>query len=176
MIDLSTIFIAIGLTVFLIFGLTVFRGAPYVPSQRRYIERAFSGLYKIGPDDVLVDFGSGDGLVLRMAARAGARAIGFELNPILVVLSRVLARGNSRVTTRLADMWVTPLPDETTVVYLFSVSRDRKNITKRLQQETDRIGHAIKVMTLGSGLEGRTPEASRDAYELYTLQPTTTHV
>lgn len=173
---LVTLLIGIGITLFLLFGLTVFRGAPYVPSQRRYIERAFDSLYKLSAKDVLVDIGSGDGVVLRIAARKGARAVGYELNPILVVISRLLARGNRRISVRLTDFWFAPLPDDTTVIYLFGVTRDRKRMTKKLQREADRMGRPLKVLTLGSGLHKMAPDAEHDAYQLYTLQPAPRHV
>jgi len=76
----------------LLFGLIVFRGAPYVPSQKRYVRQAFDELYPLGIRDVLVDVGSGDGIVLRLAAERGAQAIGYELNPLLVIISRWLSR------------------------------------------------------------------------------------
>jgi SAM-dependent methyltransferase len=174
---IATIITAVLITIFLLFGLTVFRGAPYVPSQRKYIKRAFENLYPLGPKDVLVDIGSGDGVVLRMAARFGAKAIGYELNPLLVWLSRLLARPfGKRIEVRLIDFWFAPLPNDVTVIYLFAVTRDRKRITRKLQKEVDRIGHPVSVLTLGSGLDVEAADAEFDAYHRYTLQPANRHV
>ena len=92
--------IAIVCIVVLLFGFVVFRGAPYVPSKRRDIKRAFEELYPLDDSDTLVDIGSGDGVVLRMAAKRGAHAVGYELNPILVLVSRWLSRKYTTVTIR----------------------------------------------------------------------------
>ena len=84
---------------FMIFSLVVFRGSPYVPSQKKYIFEAFTKLYKISKNDLLIDIGSGDGIVLRQAARLGAKAIGFEINPILVLISKILFSFKGPATT-----------------------------------------------------------------------------
>ena len=81
------IFAAIAAVV-LLFGFVAFTGAPYVPSRRRDLQKAFDELYRLKKTDVLVDIGSGDGIVLREASRRGARAIGYELQPLLVLISR----------------------------------------------------------------------------------------
>ncbi|HEU4716091.1 MAG TPA: hypothetical protein VFS14_04660, partial [Candidatus Saccharimonadales bacterium] len=63
--------------VVLLFGFVVFRGAPYVPSHKKDVAIAFEELYEVGKNDVVVDVGSGDGIILRMAAKRGARAVGY---------------------------------------------------------------------------------------------------
>ena len=46
----------------------------------------------VGPGDLLVDLGSGDGRIVIEAARRGAKAIGIEFNPDMVKLSLEKAR------------------------------------------------------------------------------------
>jgi len=157
--------------IILLFGFVVFRGAPYVPSRRKYIQRAFTELYPLGKDDVLVDVGSGDGIVLRIAAEHGAKAIGLELNPALVGISRWLSRGNANVEVRLVDFWLKPIPDDTTIVYGFMVTRDIEKIEKKMQQETNRLGRPVRFMTYGSELIEHTPDAELVGYHLYTFNP-----
>ena len=64
--------IGIALICVLIFLLTALFGAPYVPTQKKQIESAFTKLRPFKKNDVLVDLGSGDGVVLDEAIRAGA--------------------------------------------------------------------------------------------------------
>jgi len=160
----------IGVIVIL-FGLIVFRGAPYVPSQKRYVRQAFTELYPLSDKDVLVDIGSGDGIVLRQASERGARAIGYELNPLLVLISRFFSRHDSNVCVILADFWLTPLPEATTVVYAFSVSRDIKNMSKKIQREADRLQHPLRFIIFGNVLDGRKADNTVGAYHLYTFRP-----
>jgi len=99
--------------VFLI-GFVAFTGAPYVPSRRADIQRVFTELYPLSAKDLVVDIGSGDGVVLRTVSKLGARAVGYEIHPILVLISRMLSRGDGKVRVKLANFWRAPLPDETT--------------------------------------------------------------
>lgn len=161
----------IAIVVVLIFGCVVFWGAPYVPSQKRYVSQALKDLYPLGTSDVLVDVGSGDGVVLRLASALGARAVGYELNPILVLISRILSRKDKRVSVVLADFWHASLPQETTVVYSFAVTRDSKKTIKKIQSEVDRIGHPIALLSYGNTLPGLVAEKSLAAYHLYAFYP-----
>jgi hypothetical protein len=155
----------------LVFGIVVFRGAPYVPSKRRDIEKALTELYPISAKDVLVDAGSGDGVVLRTASRLTAKAVGFELNPILVILSRLLSLRDSRVVVKLADFWLTPLPDDTTVVYGFLVTRDVKKMVRKMKAEAIRLNRPLRYISYGSSLTSMTPDRSLNANKLYTFLP-----
>ncbi len=106
------------------FGLIVLRGAPYVPSHKKQLKKAFRDLYPLSSKDTLVDLGSGDGIVLREARRKGARAIGYELNPILVGVSRLLSWNDNRIRVFVKDyLRVSTLSPEATVVYAFTTSR-----------------------------------------------------
>lgn len=157
--------------VFCAFGFVVFRGAPYVPSHRRYARLALTKLYRLKRSDVLVDLGSGDGIILRLAAKSGARAVGYELNPILVLISRLLARGDRRQTTKLADMWLVDFPAETTVVYVFSVSRDADKLTAKLRAHANTHSHQLWCITYGAGLGGEEPVKKLHAHSLYLFEP-----
>lgn len=165
--------IIIGVIVLLLFVLVVFRGAPYVPTHSREVKSALTKLYPLGTDDFLVDAGSGDGIVLRQASRYGARALGYELNPILVLISWLLARGNARVSTKLADFWYAEFPQETTVVYIFSVSRDADKLDQKIQREATRLNHTIALITYGASLKHRQVTKQLRGHHLYiftTLQ------
>lgn len=157
--------------IIVIFGFVVFRGAPYVPSHKSDITQAFDELYSLGKDDVVVDVGSGDGIVLRMATQRGARAVGYELNPILVVISRFLSRHDANVRVILGDFWLTQLPADTTVVYGFSVSRDMKKMTTKLQTEATRLNRTLHYISYGSQLKGLMAQKALGAYHLYEFKP-----
>jgi DNA-binding Lrp family transcriptional regulator len=157
--------------VVLIFGLVVFRGAPYVPSRKFYVDQALHELYPLSASEVLVDIGSGDGIVLREAAKSGARAIGYEINPILVFISYCLSRKYKRINIKLADFWLSHLPNDTTVVYVFSVTRDMNKIIKWMQRETNRLDRPIHLINYGSELKGVRMINKVGAYRLYIFHP-----
>jgi hypothetical protein len=95
---------------------------PYVPSP----DSAVSTMLReanVGPDDYLVDLGSGDGKIVRTAAKVfGARGLGVEIQEPLVVLSNALAKQEGtadRVKFVRQDLFKTDLSQATVVtIYL----------------------------------------------------------
>jgi precorrin-6B methylase 2 len=66
------------------------RGAPWVPTPRRVVHKMLE-MAEVGPDDLLVDLGCGDGrLLISAARRCGARAVGIEIDPLRYAWCRML--------------------------------------------------------------------------------------
>lgn len=154
-----------------LFGFVVFRGAPYVPSQNKLINQAFTDLYKLSAKDMLVDIGSGDGRVLRQASNFGAMAVGYELNPILVIISKLLSFNDKKVSVRLVDFWLTGLPIDTTVVYVFSVNRDSEKVYKWIQNESNIKNKTMHLISFGFKIGNVEPVKTLGAYYLYRFNP-----
>lgn len=156
--------------ILILFGIVVFAGAPYVPSRKKYVIKAFDH-FKVGAKDVVVDVGSGDGIVLRISSTYGARAIGYEINPVLVWVSRTLSARNPLITTIFANAWSARVPDDVTIFYAFSVSRDEKRLTKLVQRTANMTGRPLKLLCLGSPFKKREADEYFDAYNLYIFHP-----
>lgn len=152
-------------------GMSTFFGAPYIPSRRRDVKRMFDELAPIGQKDVVLDIGSGDGLVLREVSRRGARAVGYEIHPVFFAISKLLSAGDPRVDIRLVNAWTTRFPRDVTLLYAFSVGRDGRRLTQKVQKEVDRIGRPVSLVCYGNPLPGLTPAESFEAYSLYIFQP-----
>ena len=163
------LWVAAGIVV--LAGFVAFTGAPYVPSKRRDVARAFDELYALTSKDVLVDIGSGDGIVLRMASKYGAMAIGYEIHPVLVLVSRLLSRGDKNVRVRLANFWRVPLPDTVTVVYTFGDARDITAMYARVQAEATRLGREIAFRSYAFTVSGVTPAKTVGSHYIYTVKP-----
>ncbi len=133
---------AIGF-VLLLFCLTALTGAPYVPSHRSDIRELFTDGMKLKESDTVLDIGAGDGVVLIEAAKAGARAIGYEINPLLVLVALWRTRKyRDRISVVWANAWRrVPSEDIITVLYAFGDGRDIKKMYQlakkqaRAQQE-----------------------------------------
>lgn len=147
-----------------------FTGAPYVPSKRRDVQRALSELYPLSEKDLLVDIGSGDGIVLREASVRGAHAVGYEIHPLLVLLSRWLSRHDSRVTVRQANFWRTDLPQQTTVVYTFGDGRDIDKMAAYVQRQATKLGHELSFISYAFATK-QEPVRKVGAHLLYTYKP-----
>ncbi len=153
------------------FGSIVLVGAPYVPTHQKELSTAFDTLYQLGKRDGVVDIGSGDGRVLRAASARGARAIGYELNPLLWLLSRLLSLRDERVRVELRDAWTAQFPDDTTVVYAFAVQRDGKKLVRSVQREATRLGRPLVLICYGSPLKQLTVVATAGAHARYQVDP-----
>lgn len=160
----------IALVIICFFGFVVFRGAPYVPTKRRPLEDAFKELYRLDASDTLVDIGSGDGVVLRAAALRGARAVGYELNPVLVILSQLLSR-NPLITIYFADYWNATFPEDTTIIYTFGDSRDIKKMYRKAEQTALLYEKEIYFMSFGIKVPGKKPTKKNDLFFLYRIKP-----
>jgi len=157
--------------IILLFGFVVFFGAPYVPSKKSDVRRAFRELYPLSEADTLVDIGSGDGLVLRLAAEQGATAVGYELNPVLVVLSRLLCRRYPKIRVYLANFWRVELPLETTVVYTFGDSRDIARMAGKVAAAAEQLNHPLLFISYAVAVPGLTPLKQVGAHFLYRIEP-----
>lgn len=85
---------------------------PYEPTPDNVVEGMLK-LGAVGPQDFLIDLGSGDGrIVITAAKKFGARGLGVDLNPDLVnrSLANAAAAGvRDRVTFRQEDIFITDL-------------------------------------------------------------------
>lgn len=152
-------------------GFVVLFGAPYVPTKPKELRLAFTKLYKLGKNDMVVDIGSGDGIVLRAASRCGARAVGYEINPILVAISRFLSRRDDNVAVQLANVWSAKFPADTTVVYVFGESRDIKKIARLVQKEANRLNRELVLISYGFELPGQKAHKKHGAHFMYKISP-----
>lgn len=166
------IIVMIAGLVLAIFLLTALVGAPYVPTHRHQAVWVFEHLRPLTPRDVVLDIGSGDGVVLGAAAQQGAQAIGYEINPLLVWVSRLrLRRYGDSVQVVLRDFWRAPFPASTTVVYTFGESRDIARMYARVQAEATRLGRPLELISYGFAVPDQSAVRHERAHYLYHITP-----
>ncbi len=152
-------------------GLGALFGAPYVPSHRRELKRLFKEELKAETGALLVDLGSGDGAVLREAARAGVRSIGVEIHPVFYLLSLWLTwRYRRLATVKYGDMWRYRPPSGVSYVYVFSVSRDMGRLVKHLEREARRLGHPFVLICHGPAPKDLKPTRVTGAFSFYKIK------
>jgi hypothetical protein len=89
----------------------------YVPTPQVVVDTMLD-LAKVGSGDVLIDLGSGDGRVVVTAAKRGARAMGVDLDRVLLKQARELAEREGvadRATFREQNLFETDLSSATVV-------------------------------------------------------------
>lgn len=120
--ELIFLLIQLALAVFLFFMVIAFvTGAPFVPSTNP-TSLSMVGLAHIKPGMKIYDLGSGDGRLLFLASRAGAQAIGFEINPWLVLFTNIkaiLSGKHKSVVAYWKNFWTAKVGDADVIfVYL----------------------------------------------------------
>jgi SAM-dependent methyltransferase len=93
----------------------------WVPTPEEVVERMLT-MAQVGPNDFVMDLGSGDGRTVIMAAKKfGARSLGIEYNPDMVKLSQDNAQKAGvaeRAQFRRADIFATDF-SQATVITLY---------------------------------------------------------
>ena len=75
--------------------LRMYLGAPYLPSSTSAFRSVLQSIPELKRDGLrLVDIGSGDGRLVMEASRMGIQSMGIEVNPWLVLASRLRLRMN----------------------------------------------------------------------------------
>lgn len=164
------IFLYVFLAIILLLFIVVFIGAPYVPTLRSDARRILK-LYPWSKKDVLVDIGSGDGLILRLLSPRINRAIGYELSPIIFIISWFLSRRYKNVDIICKNFWNEKIPKETTVVYGFLAERYMKKCQNLLQAHVDRTRKPIHFISYSFKLPDRRPIKQDGPMILYKITP-----
>lgn len=126
------------------------RDVPFVPTPDSMVA-AMLDLASVGPVDTLIDLGSGDGRIPLAAGRRGARALGIEIDPVLVAGAnrRAAAEGLAeRVNFRTGDLFAQRLADATVVtLYLLPAInlRLRPRLLTELRAGTRVVAHAFDM-------------------------------
>lgn len=153
-------------------GFVTFFGAPYVPTFGKQIGDIMA-IYPISKNDVFVDIGSGDGVVLRAAAAKGARTVGFELGPWPWLISKFLCRKYKNITIHFGNFWHRELPSNTTVVYAFLNGRYMSKLERKLQAHADKNGQVVHFITYGFKISSRKIIKKHGPIFLYKFEPQT---
>ncbi len=130
------------------FSFVLLFGPPYLPTMKKQIDSAFD-ILELKKGDTLLELGSGDGKILISAARNGYKAIGYELNPILFVISIIRTlpyRKNIKIYCR--NFWNIELP-QADAIYTFLLKRQMERLDSKLEKYSFRpvklVSFAFKI-------------------------------
>lgn len=124
----------LALTFVIALCIGAFLGAPYLPVLKAEHE-ALLDLCELKPGDMLLDLGSGDGRFLKAAAKRGYTCVGYEISPVLYLVSRILTwTERDKVTIHLGDYWRVKLP-KADAIYVFLIDRYMPKLDQKLRQE-----------------------------------------
>jgi hypothetical protein len=148
------IFIILIISIFLGFLIySFFSAGPYVRVPASDLESFFN--YQLeGIGKKLIDLGSGDGQIVIAAAKKGYLASGIEINPMLLLLSKlrvIILRLSKTAKFELDNLWSINLSEYDYVTcFLFPGVRDK--IIEKFNRES-KIGAKLVFFKMGNGYE-----------------------
>jgi hypothetical protein len=156
----------IGFGLFLIVGFI--SGLPFVPTPKNRLNDVLR-LAQIKNNDVFLDLGSGDGRLLIAAAQRGAKAVGWEINPFLILITychALLTGVATRVHVNWGDFRKANLP-KARVVFLYGITPVMPALSDLILTSQ---GHGTRVITYRFPLHGKKVQKNtQSGLYLYTL-------
>ncbi|EKD65056.1 MAG: hypothetical protein ACD_50C00204G0002 [uncultured bacterium] len=116
--------------------LALWKGAPFVPASRKNVETMVQ-LTGVAKGDKTVDLGSGDGRVVIAMAKQGVIAHGYEINPFLVLWSRLMILKNGlrgKAFIHWGSFWQVDLSSYD-IVTLYGISYIMGKFEEKLKRE-----------------------------------------
>lgn len=152
---------------FLSFCVVLFFGPPYLPTLGPQVETALD-LADLKAGETLLELGCGDGKVLVAAARRGWRAVGYELNPVLVLVCRVRTwRYRKLVSVHWGNFLTQPWPPAE-AIFIFGLQRIMPKLDKKVMQS---ISRPVKLLSFAFTIPERDAVASKNGIHVYMYKP-----
>ena len=145
------------------FGFVILFGAPYLPTLTPQVTAALDML-DLKPGQHMLELGSGDGKVMLAAAERGWRVTGYELNPILVLVSRWRLRKYRHVTAVVwGNFWLKEWP-KADAIFSFNLQRHMKKLDTKIVNDCDK---PVRLASFAFTIKDRKPTQVKDGIYVY---------
>lgn len=127
-----------------ILSYSILFGAPFAVTRKEKMNKMLN-LLDIKSGDMFADLGSGDGRIVIAAAKKGARAHGYELNPVLVLISRIKikkARLEGKAFIHRKSYWGVSLKHYD-AISVFGIVHIMPSLEKKLKNELRKGGLVV---------------------------------
>lgn len=145
------------------FGFVLLYGAPYLPTRKKQAGLALD-LLNLKEGEVFVDLGSGDGAVVIEAAKRGLICYGYELNPLVWLVSKVRTyKYRDSVHIYCRNFWKQQLPEDTKGVFVFLLDKYMARLDQKLSKELT----GARVASYTFKIPGKPPQTTKEAMFIY---------
>lgn len=149
--------------ILLCFSFVLVVGPPYLPTLTPQVTLALDML-DLKPGQTLLELGSGDGKVLLAAASRGLNAVGYELNPLLVIWSRLrLWRYRKQVKVKWGNFWQAQWPPADGI-YTFLLQKYTAQLDKKIVQYPHK---PFKLVNFAFTMEHKQPKRAEKGLYYY---------
>jgi hypothetical protein len=157
--------IAVIALILVVFSGVLLFGAPYLPTLKRQQKEALD-LLSLKPGQVFIELGSGDGRILKEAARRGIISIGYEINPFLVVYSKISCwRVRKLVKIHWRNFWHISI-SSADGLYAFLLDRYMAKLERKIARE---ITKPLKFVSFSFELPSTKPVKKQNGLFLYHI-------
>jgi hypothetical protein len=157
----------VGVVSVIVFNFVVFFGAPFLPTRRQRVIEALD-LLNLKPGQTLLELGSGDGRILREAARRGINAIGYELNPVLAGWSIVRSwKYRNLIKVRCRNYWLQPF-EPADAIYTFLLQPYMSKLSAKVSTD---ISRPVKLVSFAFPIPDKKPIQDQNGLFLYKFKP-----
>ena len=158
------IILLILLFVILAFGFVIIFGAPYLPTMKQQQLQSLE-LLDLKPGQTMLELGSGDGRMLIAAARRGINSVGYELNPILFIVSKIICfKYRKFVKIYYGNFWYKKWP-KAEGIFVFLHPRFMKKLDSAVKKKY--AGKSVKLVSYAFKIPGQKPAKTKEALFLY---------
>lgn len=158
------ILILAGAVVILLFCGVIAFGAPFLPTLKKRVDDALH-LLDLKPGETLLELGSGDGRLLKAAGKKHIKAIGYELNPVLVLYSKIYTWPERKyVSIKWGNYWRAKWPPSDGM-YVFLLQPYMSKLHKKVAQYSK--GNNYKLVSFAFEIKGKKPTKTKDGMFLY---------
>ncbi len=144
------------------FALAGLVGAPWVPTYRRDVEKIIADC-QLKHSQLFIELGCGDGRLVAAAAKRGAKAIGYEINPVMWLVANLRNFKNPTAKIKLANFWQAPV-GKADVVFVFLIPKYMARMETKLQTE---LKPGAKAVSYVYKLPKKEPALKRQKWILY---------
>lgn len=132
---------------FVAFSFVVAFGAPFLPTLNNRVPEALD-LINLKKGQTLLELGSGDGRILIEAAKRGINSVGYELNPLLVIYSKMATlKYRKQIKIKWGNYWRRDWP-EVDGVFVFLLQPYMEKLDKKIKKQKEGLKLVSFVFTI----------------------------